>query len=121
MKAEARPDPGRVLSKAVLRAAQALGMRNRDLAEVLGCSGATVSRMARGRPVQVGTKEGELALLVVRLYRSLDAMVGGDDAAAARWFRADNRALGGPPAERVKSIEGLVRVVEYLDAMRGKL
>jgi hypothetical protein len=35
----------------------------------------------------------ELAVLFVRLYRSLDAIVGGDDAVAAAWLRNRNTAL----------------------------
>jgi hypothetical protein len=60
-------------------------------------------------------------LLFVRLFRSLDAVVGGDEAQARAWFRASNHHLGGIPAERVQSVEGLVDVVNYLDALRGKL
>jgi len=32
-----------------------------------------------------------------------------------------NRHVGGVPAELVRSIQGLNRVVEYLDAIRGRL
>jgi hypothetical protein len=32
-----------------------------------------------------------------------------------------NRHTGGIPAQQVCSIQGLVSVVEYLDALRGKL
>jgi hypothetical protein len=66
-------------------------------------------------------KEGELALLFLRAYRSLDALVGGDDAKARLWLRADNDHISGVPAERIRTVEGLVDVVQYLDAMRGRL
>jgi hypothetical protein len=55
------------------------------------------------------------------LYRSLDALVGGDDVMARAWVHARNDHLGGVPAERVRRVEGLVDVVQYLDAMRGRL
>jgi transcriptional regulator with XRE-family HTH domain len=115
------PEPGRVLARAVLAAAARLGLRQRQLAAVIGTSEASVSRLQHGRPIQPGTKAGELALLFVRLYRGLDALVGGDDAQAKAWLHAGNEHLGGVPAERIQTVEGLVDVVQYLDALRGRL
>ena len=112
----------RVLTRAVLSVADLLQISQRELARVLGASEASVSRMVQGtRCVAVPGKEAELAALLVRLYRSLDTLVGGSPEKAAAWFRAHNHHLAGVPAERVQSVEGLVDVVHYLDAMRGKL
>ncbi len=112
---------GPVLTKALLSAADRLGMRHRHLATVLGTSEASVSRLQSGRGLDPDSKEGELALLFLRLYRSLDALVGGDDEKARAWLRAENHHLRGIPAERIRTVEGLVDVVQYLDAMRGRL
>jgi hypothetical protein len=117
--AAASPAAGRVLTQAALRAAGRLGLAQKDLAAVLGVSASTVSRFAQ-RPLEPRSKEGELAVLFVRLYRSLDAMVGGQDEAARGWMHAENTHLGGVPARLVESVTGLVHVLEYLDAMRGK-
>lgn len=116
-----RPEPAMVLAKAVLSAAGRLGLRNRQLAAVIGSSEASVSRLQTGRGLDPETKEGELALLFLRLYRSLDALVGGDEQQAQAWLTADNDHLGGIPVERMRTVEGLVDVVQYLDAMRGRL
>ena len=62
----------------------------------------------------------ELAALFLRLFRSLDALVGGDETRSRAWMHAHNHHLNGTPAELVRSVSGLVHVVEYLDAMRGK-
>ena len=110
---------GPVLTRAALRAAERLGLAQKDLATLLGVSASTVSRFAQ-RPLDPRTKEGELAVLFVRLYRSLDALVGGQDEAARSWMHADNHHLGAPPARLVQTVTGLVHVLEYLDAMRGK-
>lgn len=110
-----------MLAKAVREAAVRLGLRQRHLAAVLGTSEATVSRLQQGRGIEPSSKAGELALLFVRLYRGLDALVGGDDDRARAWLHASNDHLGGIPAERIRGVEGLVDVVQYLDAMRGRL
>lgn len=116
-----RPDPALVLAKAALAAAKRLDVRNRYLAAVIGTSEASVSRLQHGRGLDPETKEGELALLFLRLYRALDALVGGDDAKARAWMHAGNDHVGGVPAERIQTVEGLVDVVQYLDAVRGRL
>jgi hypothetical protein len=115
------PAPADVLTRATLAAAARLGVRNARLAEVIGTSEASVSRLSGGRRIDPGSKEGELALLFLRLFRSLDALVGGDDAQARAWLHADNVHLGGVPAERIRRVEGLVDVIQYLDGMRGRL
>ncbi len=116
-----RPEPGPVLAKAVLAAAARLEIRQRHLAAVLGSSEASVSRLQHGRGLDPESKEGELAILFLRLYRGLDALVGGDDEQARRWLNAENDHIAGVPAERIRTVEGLVDVVQYLDAMRGHL
>jgi uncharacterized protein (DUF2384 family) len=113
--------PASVLTKAVLRAAEALGVNQKGLGRVLGVSEATVSRLGRTKTLDPATKEGELALLFVRLFRSLDTLVGGDAGKARAWLFAPNSHLGGVPAERIATVPGLVDAVAYLDALRGKL
>lgn len=113
----------RVLTKAVVRAGERMGLSQRELAGILGVSPATLSRLARAREPRLlaaASKEGELAVQLLRVYRSLDALLGGDDEANRRWLRAENHHLRGVPAALLQSVTGLVHVAEYLDAMRGK-
>ncbi|MDX3928785.1 MAG: MbcA/ParS/Xre antitoxin family protein [Shinella sp.] len=111
---------GAVITKAVTGAAERLGLTARALAMVIGVSEATVSRMRkRDFLLERGTKPFELAVLFVRLFRSLDAITGGDEAVARAWMTAENRALGGRPADRIASISGLTDVLAYLDARRA--
>ena len=116
-----RAAPEVVLTKAVLNAATRLELRQRELAAMLGASEASVSRLQRGREIDPASKEGELALLFLRAYRSLDTLVGGDDERARAWVKAHNDHLGGVPAARMSTVQGLVDVVQYLDSMRGRL
>jgi Antitoxin Xre/MbcA/ParS C-terminal toxin-binding domain/Antitoxin Xre-like helix-turn-helix domain len=115
------PAPESVVTKAVQAAASRLNLRNREVAAMLGSSEASISRLSRGRMIDPETKEGELALLFLRLYRSLDTLVGGEDEQARAWLNAFNDHLHGVPRKRVLTVEGLVDVVQYLDAMRGRL
>jgi uncharacterized protein (DUF2384 family) len=115
------PDAAAVLTKAVARAAERLGLARALLAKVLGVSPASVTRLYAGAyRLDPGRKEWELALLFVRLFRSLDSVVG-DEATARAWLGSANRALNARPVDLIVSTEGLVRVVHYLDAARGRI
>lgn len=118
--AAARPEAGAVVTKAVIRAADQLGVTARILATVIGVSEATVSRMKRGEfGLAPGTKPFELAVLFVRLFRSLDAIAGGDDKVAASWLVNPNTVLDARPIEKLQTVSGLVDVIAYLDARRA--
>jgi hypothetical protein len=111
---------GKVVTKAVLRAAAALGLSNKLLASTVGLSEASVSRMGSGTyTLTPGDKPFELSVLFLRLYRSLDSLVAGDESVARAWLRNENAALGGTPLTLIQSIPGLVNAVAYLDARRS--
>jgi Protein of unknown function (DUF2384) len=113
-------DEAVLLTKAVLRAADRLAIKNAALAKILGLSGPTVSRMRNGKyRLERGQKPFELAALLVRLYRSLDGIVGGDDHVAADWLTNKNTTLDGVPLELIQSVSGLANVIHYLDARRA--
>ena len=115
-----RPQKEAVVSKAVLRSAERLGISNRLLGRVIGLSEASLSRMARDQfTLALGEKPYELSLLFIRLFRSLDSIVGGDEATARAWLRNENLALGDKPIAMIETVPGLVSVVEYLDAERA--
>jgi transcriptional regulator with XRE-family HTH domain len=116
------PEAGAVLTKAALRAADRLGLSGRQLAGIVGVSEATVSRWKRGDSLlEPGSKPFELAALLVRTFRSLDAITGGDEAVARRWLASPNTALAARPVERMMQLQGLVDVATYLDARRAPL
>lgn len=116
------PDAGLVLGKATSRTAALLGISGAALARVIGVSEATVSRISAGeRPLLPASKEGELAALLVRVYRSLDALVGNDETRRLAWLVSYNSALNGVPKELLQTAEGLVRTVTYLDGARAKI
>ena len=111
-----------VLSKAAVRAAKLLELSQRDVAAALGVSEATTSRLFAGKYLLSPdrAKEWELARLFVRMFRSLDALWGHEDTART-WLASENLALSARPKDLLRSVEGMVRVVTYLDAARGRL
>lgn len=110
-------DPGTILAKAFLNAGKALGMTQDRLSRIVGRHRSALHKDG----LDPDSKAGELALLFIRIYRSLHVLVGGDSADMKHWMHTDNHHTGGVPSEQIMTITGLVHVLEYLDAMRGRV
>lgn len=106
-----------MLGKAVLRAAEALGLSRAELGQVLGRDRTSVTRSG----VDPDSKAGELAMLLIRVYRSLAVMVDDNGAQIREWMTTPNRHTGGVPREQLQTVAGLVAVCAYLDAIRAKV
>ena len=120
LKVRSVPSEATILTKAALRAAEQLGMSGKSLAAVIGVSEATVFRMRNGDyTLQRGQKPFELAILFVRFYRSLDAIVGGDREVAKAWLKNPNTALDSEPLSLIQTVPGLMNAIHYLDARRA--
>jgi hypothetical protein len=117
-----RDAEAQVVAKAAIRAAALLDISNTVLAKVLGLSEASISRMRAGKfSLEQSPKAFELSVLFVRLFRGLDAIVGGDAAAARSWLRTENTALRGTPISLIQSVIGLTQTVQYVDARRARI
>jgi hypothetical protein len=112
-----------VLTKALLKMSEFYQLSGKTLSEIIGISEASASRLHQGKKIIVPeTKEGELVLLLLRIYRSLNSLVGNQHAKAIAWLTHPNQAFQEQvPLEYIKTVSGLVDVANYLDAMRGKL
>lgn len=112
----------RVLSEAVGRIAACWKLTNDQLAAILGLSPATVSRLRSGGfRLDRSNKAFELGQYLVRLFRSLDALMGSDDEASAGWLRANNIDLGGRPIDLLRTVRGLGEVTNYVDDYRAQV
>lgn len=115
-----KSEPNKVLIKAFNNSCSALGLSREEASSIVGVDRATLVRN-KEKGFDPKSKTGELCLQLIRVYRSLYAIAGGDQAFMAHWLRSDNRALLAKPIELLSSVAGLVQVNMYLDAMRGKV
>ena len=109
----------RILIKAALRAKDYFKLTNKQFAEIIGISEASMSRLQGKGRTALKPKEKELILLFLRVFRSLDALMGGHEGNEHAWLTSHNRILNSVPLVLMKKIDGLNRVVDYLDAARG--
>lgn len=111
-----------VITKAALSAGKALKITGPELAAIIGVSSATLTRLRNQTAVlRNGTKDQELALHLIRIFRSLGALYGGNTADMAQWIRVTNRTLRTSPIEKMQQVAGLVRTMDYLDHFRAKV
>ncbi len=117
-----QPQQDMVLTKAICNVSAFYAFTGKDLSHIIGISESSATRLNQGKKfISPHTKEGELALLLIRLYRSLNAMVGNNHEKARAWLNANNNYFQKKPIDELKTIPGLIGVLHYLDAMRGKL
>ena len=111
-----------MLSKAIARAADYWKLTNETLGEIVGISASTASRLRSGSwQFEPGTKPFELAQYVVRLFRSLDSLMGSDDEAAMSWLGTGNLDLDGRPIDLIRTVRGLTEVADYVDDFRARV
>ncbi len=117
--ATAKATPENVVAKAMLNAAKRLSVDNSVLEKAIGISDSTLRRVEKSGKMPADQKKMELTLLFIRLFRSLDAIAGGDANTARSWMHAENSALRGRPVDLIQTVTGLVNVLGYLDSRRA--
>jgi len=119
---EQQPDDGKLLTSAVARIAEFWGLTNPRLGAILGVSESTASRLRSGKAeLDPASKSFEAAQFLLRLFRSLDALLGSDDMSARAWLSTINLDLEARPLDLVESFKGLMTVCDYVDAHRGRI
>ncbi len=116
-----KPDLEAVLAKATLNAAEQLGLKQTELAAVLGLHRTAISRLKQNPTLDPASKQGELALLLIRIARALFALTGGDKDWIQHFMNTYNNVTGGVPAQQIASIQGLMSVLQFVDAVRSKI
>jgi uncharacterized protein (DUF2384 family) len=112
----------KLLTSAISKIAAYWGLSNVKLSSVLGLSEATISRLRSGKTfLDPASKSFEAGQFLLRLFRSLDALMGSDDDAAKSWLTSHNLDLEARPIDLIDSFKGLLTVCDYVDAHRARV
>lgn len=108
------------LTPAVLQAAELPGLYRAELARVLHlqCGDIGLPGAAREKLVP-GSRSWQQAVLFIRFYRALFAVMEGDEAAMCHWLRASNRQLEGVPLLLLVDEDRLGEVLDHLRSLPG--
>lgn len=118
---QSQPDKCHVLAKALLNVSEELNLKSSELADALGVDRSAISRIRKNMTLDPESKKGEIALHLIRIARALHALTNGDREWMQSFMRSENKGTGGIPAKQIANLDGLMRVVRYVDAMRGKV
>ena len=121
MNPKSKPDESHVLAVAVEKLKDILGLSSEELSQIIRVHRNTLSRQLKNREMNPQSTEGELAILLIRVYRALYALNGGNTDAIKHWLHTYNHHIQAIPLDSMKNFLGLSKVVNYLDAIRGKI
>ena len=85
-----------ILAKAILAAAERLGLAHDQLALILNIDSVKNLTSLELDPT---SKQGELALTLIHITISLDALTGGNTAWMQHFMKSPNKLIGGIPIE----------------------
>jgi len=111
-----------IINEAVVNAANILVLKQAELTRIIGPKKTQMSGLFKNNINAIhysDTVYWDHAILFLRMFRSLYALFGEDAVQSQEWFNNQNHHLNGVPSALIKQTEGLVRVVSYLDAIRG--
>ena len=107
-----------ILAKAVLAAAERLGLTQDQLALILSIDSVKTLTSLELDPT---SKQGEIALTLIRITTSLDALAGGDTTWMQHFMKSSNKLTNGIPVEQIQNAQGLFSVLQLLEGLRAKL
>jgi DNA-binding XRE family transcriptional regulator len=114
-------DASAVLTQALIRTATKLEINQKQLARTIGVDRSKISRMYSGDSLlRPNAGEWDVATAVIRIYRSLAGLLDGNETLMLKWFTSMNYDFGKAPREVLLEGGGAYRVVDYLDALRGR-
>ena len=108
-----------VLAEAVLKTADLLGLSNTQLAAVMGLDLASINTVESSAILEPASPQGEVGLLLIRLYQSLSTLTGGDSEWIDYFMNAFNTATDGVPIQQIQIIKGLEKVLTVVEALNN--
>ncbi|SDY51150.1 antitoxin Xre-like helix-turn-helix domain-containing protein [Acinetobacter kyonggiensis] len=107
-----------ILAKAVLAAAERLGLTQDQLALILSIDSVKTLTSLELDPT---SKQGELALTLIRITISLDALTGGDTAWMQHFMKLPNKLTADIPMEQIQNTQGLATILQFVEGLQAKL
>jgi len=92
-------DPKVVLAKALLNTIDQLGLKQSQVASVIGVHRSSISRLKANPILDPASKQGELTLMLMRVYCAISALTGGDSEWIHYFMNSYNEATKGIPIE----------------------
>ena len=107
----------KVLAKALFNTCEYLKLNQPKIASILGVSQSQLMTIKVHMEIEPMSKQGELALLFIRLFNKLYKISGGDLDWIQHFLNSQNRITGGVPIKQIESTNGLVSVLQFVESI----
>ena len=111
-------DQKRILAKAFFKASEQLNLSQTQLAMILGISELEIHKLRSERQLDPFSQQGEKALLIIRLFKALYNLSGGDQKTIQLFLSTRNRMTGGIPLEQIGTMHGLVACLQFVELIQ---
>ena len=104
-----------ILAKAVLAAAERLDLAQDQLALILNIDSVKTLTSLELNPT---SKQGEIALSLIRIITSLDTLTGGEAKWMQHFMKSPNKLTKGIPIEQIQNTQGVANVLNLVEGLR---
>ncbi|QTD65691.1 MULTISPECIES: antitoxin Xre-like helix-turn-helix domain-containing protein [Acinetobacter] len=111
-------DQKRILAKAFFKASEQLNLSQTQLAMILGISELEIHKLRSEGQLDPFSQQGERALLIIRLFKALYNLSGGDQETIQLFLSSRNQVTGGIPLEQIETMNGLVACLQFVELIQ---
>lgn len=111
-------DQKRILAKAFFKASEQLNLSQTQLAMILGISEPEIHKLRSKGQIDPFSQQGERALLIIRLFKALYNLSGGDQKKIQLFLNTRNRVTGGIPLKQIETTHGLVACLQFVEPIQ---
>ena len=106
----------RLLAKTSWKAAQQLGLKPEQFVRILHLECVDMDLSDASLMLDPNSQSGEIAIIVIRIYRAVYSLNGGDIKWMHRFLNSPNLLTGGVPIEQMETMHGLLSVLKAVEA-----
>ena len=111
----------KVLTKASWKAAELLGLKPEQFVRILHLECLDMNLSEATLMFDPNSKQGEIALILIRIYKALYHLNGGDIKWMHHFLNSPNLLTGGIPIEQLESMSGLLSVLNTVESLQYKV
>lgn len=111
-------DQKRILAKAFFKASEQLNLSQTQLAVILGTSELAIQKLRLKGQLEPFSQQGEKALLIIRLFKALYNLSGGDQECIQQFLNTRNRVTGGIPIKQIETNHGFVACLQFVETIQ---
>ena len=121
----AKETDSQIIMTALVKIHEIYGIPQNIISNIIGVTSSKFSKLKNhhnGIDISPESNEGKLALYLIKVFRSLEAIFSRNENLCTKWISNPNSDFNNQtPIDLMADIMGLIRIITYLDYHRGRL